>query len=178
MKRLGEIVTVVVTVAVVAVVAWKTDSHLPRSSTTQPGAGDGAAPAVGGMTLAGQRWNLRDQHGKVVLLDFWATWCPSCVASMPAIKKIHEHFQGNGDFILVGVNEDYSKPPLEAFVQKNAIGWLQIYDPDSRSELGRAFHVQAIPATFLIDRQGNTHSIDLDPDELIAEIEKFLKAPG
>jgi peroxiredoxin len=174
-NKLGPAITVVIAIVLIVIIAWQTGKS-GRPPETQPGGAATAAPAVGGKTLAGQRWNLQDQRGKVVLLDFWATWCPPCVGSIPGIKTIHEKFKGNSDFLLVGVSEDDEKSDLQSFIQKNGVAWLQVYDLDSKKEMARAFGVHEIPATFLIDRQGNFRKVELGPEELIAEIERLLKA--
>jgi thiol-disulfide isomerase/thioredoxin len=177
-NRLGPIITVVIAVVLIALIIRYTTDKPGQPTATQPSAPIGAAPAVGGTTLTGQRWNLQDQRGKVVLLDFWATWCPPCVASIPTVKALHDQFKSNADFLLVGVSEDYTKEDLERFLQKRDITWLQIFDAANRKEIARAFGVYSIPTAILIDRQGNYRPVDLESNTVAAEIDKLLKSPA
>lgn len=174
MNKHGPIVTIATGLALIIMIAW-----LFGSLKSSPNVGIGEqrgvpTAAVGGLTLDGKRWNLPDERGKVVLLDFWATWCPPCVASIPEMQKVYAHFLGNEQFKLVGVSLDYTKPPLEKFLKKREMGWLQVFDRDSGGELAQYFGVDAIPATFLIDREGKAYNVELDGDAMISEIEKLL----
>jgi peroxiredoxin len=179
MQRLGLIVTIAVAIVLMVLIVWR--SWEPAGRSLAPSA-DGAAvpaPEAGSVTLGGDRWRLQDQRGKVVLLDFWATWCEPCLASLPRVKEIREKFKNNSDFVLVGVSQDRTKGELESFVRENNLDWLQIFDKAGDHEMARKFGVDGIPATFLIDRKGNIRravkGIDPAPEELVKEIEKLLK---
>lgn len=175
MNKAGPIITVAIGLVLIVVIAWRFGETNPSPGTGASSGPGFPAPAAGGITLSGQRWNVQDQRGKVVLLDFWATWCPPCLAAMPEIRSIRERFRDREDFVLVGVSLDYTKRSLESYLRKNAIDWLQIFDGDANAELARAFGVDAIPAVFLIDRSGHARRIGLNADETIAEIEKLLQ---
>lgn len=120
---------------------------------------------------------LASPDDQLHVVNFWATWCPPCVASIPEIKAIHDEFKSNPDFVLVGVSEDDNRRDLESFVQKRGLTWPQIFDLANRKEMARAFGVSAIPTVILIDRQGNYRRVDLESN-LAAEIERLLKSPA
>jgi thiol-disulfide isomerase/thioredoxin len=185
MNRTGVILAAVISAALAVLIVWGTgkpkppQDFSPSSPATAPGSSAETAampaPDASSVTLAGQKWNLRDQHGKVVLLDFWATWCPPCRESIPEIKKIYEQFKDNGNFLLVGVSLDYEKADLEPFLKRHDIGWLQLFDRDAEADMTRKFGVSGIPTTFLIDSHGNVKGANLPADELTREIERLLK---
>jgi thiol-disulfide isomerase/thioredoxin len=107
-----------------------------------------------GTDLAGNRISLSDYRGKVVLLDFWATWCRPCLAEIPHLKAIQAKYEDAG-FTIIGVNLDMSRQPVEALVNEAGITWPQIYDDTGwKNEIAELYRVTGIPSTFLIDRNG------------------------
>ena len=101
--------------------------------------------------LKGKPLSLAKYRGQVVLLDFWATWCPPCIAEMPNVKRTYEKYK-NQKFQIIGISLDRGKAPLEAYIEKEGITWPQYYD-NSR-QISNMYQVQAIPSTFLIDADG------------------------
>ena len=111
------------------------------------------APRVPLLNGAGSQVFLSDFKGKVVLVNFWATWCAPCVREMPGIDKLQAKLGGK-DFTVVAVNEDRggvarAKPFLEKLGTTN----LAIY-VDSKMAMMRAFKVRGLPSSFLLDREG------------------------
>ena len=112
-------------------------------------------------------------RGKVVLLDFWATWCGPCMAKLPEILKINEKYKGK-DFQLVGVSLDQDKAALLKTVKAKGMDWPEYFDGKGwESEVGTRFGVQSIPAAWLVDKKGLVHAVDQDAD-LDAEIGKLI----
>lgn len=115
----------------------------------------------------GKPLSIGSFKGKVVLVDFWATWCGPCVLEMPSIVKAFDKYHTNG-LEIVGINLDMSRDQLEAFVKKNSIPWSQYFDGQAwESKLVRKYGVSVLPANFLLDREGNLiaknlHGADLD----------------
>lgn len=101
--------------------------------------------------LKGETLSLEEYRGQVVLLDFWATWCPPCIAEIPKIKKTYEKYKDQ-KFQIIGISLDRSMKPLEAYLEKEELGWLQYWDKSR--EVSTMYKVQGIPATFLIDGEG------------------------
>jgi peroxiredoxin len=116
--------------------------------------------------FGGGRIKLKDFKGKVVLLDFWATWCAPCRQEMPNVKKIYEDFHRKG-FEIIGISLDREKYKLEEYIKSNKISWPQIFDGNAwDSKIGRLYAVASIPNTFLLDREGKIRYKNLRGEEL------------
>jgi thiol-disulfide isomerase/thioredoxin len=102
---------------------------------------------------AAPRWPLLDSlQGKVVLVDFWASWCAPCLQSFPWMNDLHARHGGDG-LVIVAVNVDQERALADAFLKKVPARFRVEYD--QTGSLARQFEVQAMPTSFLIDRQGN-----------------------
>jgi len=135
-------------------------------------------PAFSGTDLSGRKLSLADYKGKVVLLDFWATWCPPCRAEVPNLVKTYKANHGRG-FDVIGISLDRDKAELKSYIKQNGMTWRQVYDGDTRYAIANKFGVQAIPATYLID--GTTGKIlaeNLRGAELTRAVNSALKARG
>jgi thiol-disulfide isomerase/thioredoxin len=94
--------------------------------------------------------DLAEMKDKVVLLDFWATWCGPCVAELPNVKKAYEKYHEKG-FEIIGISLDSDKGALEKFIEKNDMPWPQYFDGKGwGSELGKEFGINSIPAVYLV----------------------------
>lgn len=109
------------------------------------------APAFQVTALDGTRFNLDAMGGRVVLIDFWATWCGPCNEELPHMKKIAKEFAGE-PLVILSVSWDDDEAKWKAFIQKNEMTWMQYRDADK--SLTRAFGVEAIPHYFTIDSDG------------------------
>jgi thiol-disulfide isomerase/thioredoxin len=109
------------------------------------------APAFVVTALDGSTFNLDEMGGRVVLIDFWATWCGPCNAELPHMKKIAKEFAGQ-PLVIISVSWDADETKWQNFINKNEMTWVQYRDADHR--LSNAFGVQAIPHYFTIDSDG------------------------
>jgi len=119
--------------------------------------------------LNGQIWSLDKVRGKVVLLRFWADWCPYCRYEMPVIEKYYRKLKREG-LVVLAVNVKQSAAVAEAFMAQMDITFPVPLDPDGK--MAKRYGVYAIPTNFLIDRQGIIREI------LIGEVfreEKVLR---
>jgi peroxiredoxin len=111
------------------------------------------APAFAVTTTDGQRVSLDDLKGKVVLIDFWATWCLPCREALPHVRDIAKKFQGQ-PLLVLSVSLDTDEQKWKDFIAKNEMTWPQYRDAGFTGPIARMFGVEAIPHTFTIDADG------------------------
>jgi thiol-disulfide isomerase/thioredoxin len=111
------------------------------------------APPFAITTTGGQRISLDDLKGKVVLIDFWATWCAPCREAVPHLKAIAKKFQGQ-PLVVLSVSLDSDEQKWKDFIAKNEMTWLQYRDGGFDGPMAKLFAVNAIPHTFTIDTDG------------------------
>jgi thiol-disulfide isomerase/thioredoxin len=109
------------------------------------------APAFIVTALDGSKFALDDMGGRVVLIDFWATWCGPCNEELPYIKKIAKEFAGQ-PFVIISVSWDDDAAKWKDFIAKNEMTWVQYRDADH--SLSKRFGIDAIPHYFTIDSDG------------------------
>ncbi len=111
--------------------------------------------------LNGNEISTDKRKGKVILMDFWATWCGPCVAEMPKLKNLYEEYHDRG-LEVVGISSDFKRASLTEYVKDNDIRWPQVYLEDLGEKLQTALQkttgVMAIPRYFVIDRDGKLHT--------------------
>ena len=110
------------------------------------------APDFSFTSLDGEYIALDDLRGKVVLLDFWGTWCPPCVESIPELRNLHKKYSKEPSFVLIGISSDGDEEVWREFTAKNKMIWPQYRDKDRRIQ--RAFGVRAFPTYVVIDHEG------------------------
>jgi len=126
--------------------------------------------------LGGANASLSSYKGKIVILNFWATWCPPCRAEMPSMEKLYQRFKNQGLEILA-VDLGESAVTVRRFIQNNRYTFPVMLDTDNR--IGSLYGIQAIPTTFIIDREGKIiarviGSIEWDSPQVIAAFEALL----
>ena len=121
----------------------------------------GAQPfALTGKTLEGKPLSLNDYKGKVVLLDFWATWCGPCVGELPNVQTNYKTYHPKG-FDIVAVSLDEDKDALTSFIKEKAMPWPQIFDGKGwEAGDAKAYGVQAIPFSLLIGKDGKIAAVN------------------
>jgi len=109
------------------------------------------APAFELPDLAGRPVRLEASHGRVVLLNFWATWCTPCLAEMPALESLARELRDRGLDVLA-VNHEEAPDAVRAFLAANRLAVPVLLDPSG--DVARQYRLQALPTTFVIDRGG------------------------
>jgi peroxiredoxin len=110
------------------------------------------APDFSFTSQQGEYIALEDLKGKVVVLDFWGTWCPPCVESVPELRNLHKRYSKEPSFVLIGISSDSDEEEWREFTEKNKMVWPQYRDKDRKVQ--RAFGVRAFPTYIVIDHEG------------------------
>jgi peroxiredoxin/Tfp pilus assembly protein PilF len=133
----------------------------PGSANTEPArrmienprrARENYAPDFSITTSEGEYIALDDLRGKVVLLDFWGTWCPPCVESVPSLRDMYKRYAKEKSFVMISVSVHDEEDKWRAFTAKNQMAWFQHFDRESK--VARAFSVNRFPTYVLIDHEG------------------------
>jgi TonB family protein len=131
------------------------------------------APAFTLTTSEGEQISLDDMGGKVVLLDFWATWCGPCKESLPDIQRVAKKF-ADQPLVVVSISSDRDENAWKTFVAKNNMTWRQYRD--ANGSLQRAYGVDSIPRYFTIDTDGALQSVKVGSGaDIEGDIRKLLK---
>ena len=125
-------------------------------------------------TAKGDTIRLSSLLGKVVLLDFWASWCGPCRVANRGLSKIYSKFKDKG-FEIYSVSFDADRSDWLNAVKQDKISWLQVNDPDiNRSSVALYWEVYSIPTTYLIDRDGTLLAMDLEGKNLESALKKLI----
>lgn len=130
----------------------------PPMQVKAPGQRNGEAPEFALADLAGNRVRLSDHRGHVVLLNFWATWCPPCRAEMPSMEKLYQAYRDRGLLILAISGDRTGQSTVEAFVQEVGVTFPILLDP--ANEVFAQYGVRGLPTSYLLDRQGRIVSAE------------------
>jgi thiol-disulfide isomerase/thioredoxin len=104
--------------------------------------------------IDGKPLSLADYKGKIVLIDFWATWCGPCVAELPNVLKTYEKYHSKG-FEIIGISLDENKEMLTGFTKARNMPWQQYFDGKGwKNKLSQRFGIRSIPATYLVGKDG------------------------
>jgi len=124
------------------------DNDIAKSTLTQPGQ---KVPYFRIKTIQDEIIDINQQQGKVILLNFFATWCQPCQEELPYLQQFSEQHNGK-DFFLLSIGREHNKKEIEEFIRKNGFTYRFAADPDRK--IYQKFATQYIPRTYLIDQNG------------------------
>ncbi len=131
------------------------------------------APPFALTTIDGRHISMDGLAGKVVLIDFWATWCGPCRDALPHVRDIAQRFQGQ-PFVVLSVSLDDDDAKWKDFVNKNKMTWLQYRDGKWTGPIATQFDVKAIPATFSIDADGVLEDQHVGDADIEGRLKKMI----
>ncbi|HET9314922.1 MAG TPA: TlpA disulfide reductase family protein [Vicinamibacteria bacterium] len=137
---------------------------------------DGATPALALSDLSGRTHGLPRYRGRVVVLNFWATWCEPCRDEMPSLQRLGRHLAGQ-PFAILGVNYGESDARVAEFARRLGLDFPVLLDPNQ--DAPRAWRVRVLPASFVVDREGRVRyrvvgEIDWMGREVVEAVSRLL----
>jgi thiol-disulfide isomerase/thioredoxin len=131
------------------------------------------APPFSLITLDGRHISLDGLAGKVVLIDFWATWCGPCREALPHIRQIAKKFDGQ-PLVVLSISLDSDEAKWKDFVGKNGMTWMQYREGGFEGSISKQFNATAIPATFTIDADGVLEDQHVGDADIEGKLKKLI----
>ena len=138
----------------------------------------GSQIELDGKLLDGSDFDWPSYRGKVVLIDFWATWCGPCVQDLPHVKATWERYHAKG-FEVVGISLDHERKSLESFLERSPLPWATLFsEPQTKTgshAIAAKYEISSIPTAFLVDREGKVISTEARGPELDRQLQKMFE---
>jgi peroxiredoxin len=109
------------------------------------------APAFTLMSIDGGQQRISDFKGKIILLNFWATWCPNCREEMPSLEKLWEKYRSKG-LVVIAISVDRNRGEIRSFAQEQGLTFPILLDPDGA--VRKEYEITALPMTYIIGKDG------------------------
>jgi thiol-disulfide isomerase/thioredoxin len=136
-------------------------------------------PKFKAKTLDGKQFTSDDLKGKIVLLDFWATWCRPCIMELPNVRKIHETYKDKG-LVIISINLDDEEGMVRQFIDRNSMPWTHIFNAQTPQgkDIATKFGVNPIPNGILIGKDGKIIGAMLSGPRLAMAVEQAFEPPA
>ena len=137
----------------------------------------GSPVKITGTTLEGRPLDWQQYRGKVVLIDFWATWCGPCRAEMPNIKKLYDAYNARG-FEVISISMDDDRAALDEYLKSNPMPWTTMFEGNGKQNPTATYYgISELPSTMLVDEKGRVVSLAARGEQLAKLLEEMLGAP-
>lgn len=138
----------------------------------------GSEIKIAGTTFDGETFNIDQYEGRVVLVDFWATWCGPCIAELPNVKRLYEAYHEKG-FEVVGISLDDDEDALREFLDDQDIEWITLFEEEVEKRgwenpIARYYGISGIPTAILVNQQGKVVSLQARGPELAEQLASLL----
>lgn len=146
-----------------------------QQGTVQPGdtIPDFTLPLFSGYEYQGQsEVKLSDFRGKVVVLNFWASWCKPCEQEAAELQEAWEFYESNGEVVFVGADYVDTEPEARAYLKKFGITFFN--GPDMGTKISQTFRIQGVPETYFVDQDGTLYYIKIGPFISVDEIKSII----
>jgi thiol-disulfide isomerase/thioredoxin len=128
--------------------------------------------------MDGSAVDVHALHGNIVLVDFWASWCPDCIRDLPAVRQTYQKYKDKG-FTIIGISLDKDEQALSNFVARKLIPWAQYFDGQGwENRFATKYGVRAIPEMWLINQRGEVVSTDISAEQLDQRIQQLISSGG
>jgi len=133
---------------------------------------------IAGPIVGGGNFNIDDLKGKVVLVDFWATWCGPCIAELPNVKNLYDASHEKG-FEVIGISLDQDEESLQDFIKERELEWATIFFPEAEDQgwnnpIARHYGISGIPTAILVNQDGKVVTLRARGEALQEELAKLL----
>jgi len=155
-----------------------TEADARQPSMHDPRIQPGATPfPIDATDVSGKRVTLSQYHGKVLLIDFWATWCGPCVAEIPNVLAVYQKYHKQG-LEVIGFSQDQDRGALSSFVLQRGIPWRMVFcGGPGEGKVPQTYGIQAIPVMVLIGRDGKVAAVDMRGPALEQAVQEALARP-
>jgi len=144
---------------------------LQRAQQGQVGEGQ-RAPDFSLTSFSGETYRMNELEGKVVLVNFWASWCESCKPEARDLEQAWRDYQSRGDVVFLGVDYVDTKPEAMAYLEQFDITYPN--GPDKGTKISQAFRIKGVPETYIIDQSGEITHTQIGPFRSLEEIKSHI----
>lgn len=131
----------------------------------------GKSLSLAGLGMTGAQVDVRQFKGRVVLVQFWATWCKTCTQDLPQLRALHDEYRGKFEIVGVNLDEGAAPQPIQAYLTQNGVAWPQIVQPQGqRGPIATEYGLISLPTMFLIDQNG----VVVNRGAAVADVQKAL----